>query len=165
MKRRSLLACPAALTPLASLLLAACTGERGHWPEGMVPIVWDRDTCARCSMAISDRRFACELRGTGKHPAFKFDDIGCLATWCSEKLEEHAWLADAATRAWVADYAGNGERWLDARQAHYAQGPRSPMGYDFAAHAQPQPGSLAFEAMSRRVVATWPANCLPRSAA
>jgi nitrous oxide reductase accessory protein NosL len=163
MKRRSLLACGVALTPLAAAFVGGCSADdEGRWAEGMLPIKWDRDTCARCGMAISDRRFAAQLRGGPKNAAVKFDDIGCAATWCAEKLNDSAWLADAATRLWVAEFGGNGERWLDARRAHYVKGgSRSPMGYDYAAHAQPQPGSLGFDAMSRLVSATWPANCVP----
>ncbi|MCL2645230.1 MAG: hypothetical protein FWD51_07205, partial [Betaproteobacteria bacterium] len=62
----------------ALLLLVAC-GKRGNWPEGMVPIHWDRDTCVSCAMAISDPRFAVELiHGKSAKGALKFDDIGCL---------------------------------------------------------------------------------------
>lgn len=163
MRRRTLIA-GAALTPLAVALLAACgrDDDGTQWPDGMLPIVWDRDTCARCGMAISDRRFASEVRGGPKKTAVKFDDIGCAATWCSEKLREFPWLGDAATRWWVADFASGGTRWLDARSAHYVRGnARSPMGYDYAAHAATQPGSLAFDEMSRSVAATWPADCEP----
>ena len=62
-----------ALTPLAAML-SAC-GKSG-WPEGMAEIKWDRDTCTRCRMAISDRRFAAQVRGGPKDQVFKFDDIG-----------------------------------------------------------------------------------------
>ena len=53
------------LTLTGGLLLAplAGCGKQGHWPEGMAEIKWDRDTCARCNMVISDPRFAAELRG------------------------------------------------------------------------------------------------------
>jgi hypothetical protein len=72
----------------------------------MLPIKWDRDTCVRCGMAIGDRRFAVRLRGGPKNEAFKFDDIGCATTWCSEKVGQHPWMNDPATRWWVADFSG-----------------------------------------------------------
>jgi hypothetical protein len=50
--------------------------------------------CVRCGMAISDRRFAVQLRGGPKNEAFKFDDIGCATTWCSEKVGQHPWIND-----------------------------------------------------------------------
>jgi nitrous oxide reductase accessory protein NosL len=159
--RRTVLALPALLTPVAGVLLAACADDKGHWAEGMAPIKWDRDTCVRCSMAISDRRFAAEVRGGPRNEAYKFDDIGCAVTWCGEKMNVHPWLGDPATRIWVAEFAARGERWLDARSAHYAAGPRSPMGYNLAAHAQAAAGSTDFDSMARQVSATWPAQCLP----
>jgi nitrous oxide reductase accessory protein NosL len=161
MNRRTLLQHGLALTPLAAALLAACGDDDGAWPEGMLPIKWDRDTCARCSMAISDRRFAAQVRGGPRQQAFKFDDIGCAMSWCAEKHKLHPWLADAATRYWVAESRSNGTQWLDARRAHYITGPRSPMGYDLLALAAPQPGSLDFAGMSQKVVQTWPADCRP----
>ena len=67
------------LTPLAAALTGC--GNKGNWPDGMAEIKWDRDTCVRCSMVISDRRFAAELRGGPDNTVFKFDDPGCLAFW------------------------------------------------------------------------------------
>lgn len=161
MKRRAVLACSSLLTPVASVLLAACADDAGLWPEGMQPIKWDRDTCVRCAMVISDRRFAAEVRGHGANQIAKFDDIGCAVTWCAEKLNSQPWLGEPATRLWVAEFSGQGQRWLDAKAAHFAPGPRSPMGYDLAAHAQAVAGSTDFQTMARQAAATWPANCLP----
>ena len=130
------------LTPLAAML-SAC-GKSG-WPEGMTEIKWDRDTCTRCRMAISDRRFAAQVRGGPKDQVFKFDDIGCVVFW----LKEQAWGDDPAIRMWVADAASKPDQltWLDPRQAHYVAGKTSPMGYNFAAYAQAPAGSLAFAEM------------------
>lgn len=139
------------LSPLAAAL-SAC-GEKGDWPEGMAEIKWDRDTCARCSMVISDRRFAAQMRGGEKHVVFKFDDIGCLAFWLRDKAAAHPWMADPATRMWVADSSGQGVRWLDPRTAHYVGGKASPMGYNFAAVHAAVPGSLTFDSMREHVLA------------
>lgn len=161
MRRRLLLLQGFALTPLASLLLAAC-GEDKDMPNGMAVFKWDRDTCTRCKMAISDHRFACQIRGGPKDTVFKFDDIGCAATWLAEKGKEHPWMADVATRMWVADFSSGGKLWLQAAAAHYVNGKVSPMGYNYAAYAQAQPDSISFDAMGQRTAATWPANCYPR---
>lgn len=160
MNRRRLLQHGVAMAPLAAAVLAAC-GDEGSWPEGMAAIKWDRDACERCGMAISDRRFAAQIRGGTQARAFKFDDIGCAVTWASEKTREHPWLADKATRYWVADFSSKGTRWLDARRAHYAAGPNSPMGYNLAAAEVAQAGSDDFATMRERVAQTWPANCRP----
>ena len=149
------------MTPLAAML-SAC-GDEGNWPEGMVAFKWDRDVCLRCGMAISDKRFPAQIRGGPKKTAFKFDDIGCAATWYDEKQKEHPWMHDADTRFWVADFGSKGATWLDARSAHYLSGKTSPMGYNYAAFSGPQTGSLAFEAMSKKTASMWPANCLPGS--
>ncbi|MBI2751477.1 MAG: hypothetical protein HYX43_19640 [Burkholderiales bacterium] len=162
MKRRSLLAHGFALTPLASLFLAACKDE-AELPNGMVAFKWDRDVCTRCKMVISDRRFASQIRGGPNNTAYKFDDIGCAATWISEKLKEHPWLTDPATHIWVADFANPEKIWLHAASAHYVSGKASPMGYNYAAYAQAQTASIDFDTMGRKTSATWPANCLPGS--
>lgn len=140
-----------ALSPLAAAL-GAC-GKKGDWPEGMAEIKWDRDTCVRCSMVISDRRFAAQMRGGEKNTVFKFDDIGCLAFWLRDKAAQHPWMNGPATRMWVADSSGMGEHWLDPRTAHFVAGKASPMGYNFAAVQAAVPGSLTFDAMREHVLA------------
>jgi len=64
------------LTPLAAAL-SGC-GSKGKWPDGMAEIKWDRDTCVRCSMVISDRRFVGQIRGGPENTVFKFDDPNYL---------------------------------------------------------------------------------------
>ncbi|MFH1869405.1 MAG: hypothetical protein ABIK82_09545 [Pseudomonadota bacterium] len=141
-----------ALTPIAAAL-AAC-GSAGAWPEGMAEIKWDRDTCTRCSMVISDRRFAAELRGGEKNTAFKFDDIGCAVFWMRDKQKDHPWLADPATSFWVADAgAGKGDKWLEARKAYYSGGKMSPMAYNYSARAYAEAGTQGFDEMRQHVLA------------
>ena len=140
-----------ALTPLA-LALSAC--KKSDWPEGMVEIKWDRDICPRCSMVISDRRFAAQLRGGPKDIAVKFDDIGCLTIWIRDNLKKYPWLDEPATRMWVADVTSKSKEviWLDPRKVQYITR-TSPMGYNFGAVAYPQMGSLDFESMRQHVLA------------
>jgi hypothetical protein len=159
MNRRSFLGHGVALTPLAALLLSACK-EEGNWPENMVPFKWDRDTCTRCKMSISDRRFAAQIRGGVKNTAFKFDDVGCATTWRSEKLREHPWMTDASTQFWVAAFDGKGEKWLSARSAHYLSGKTSPMAYNFAAFETAQADTVGFDAMCQKTSGMLPADCI-----
>lgn len=137
---------------LVGTALPACSRAEG-WPEGMVAIHWDRDTCARCRMVISDRRFAVEMRGGPKDEALKFDDIGCAVIWAKTL----PWAEDPATRLWVASVAGQsptgGPLWLDGRSAFYLADKTSPMGYNFGAIAQGGPGSLDYASMRERVFA------------
>ena len=154
LNRRRFLSAGLLLTPLAAML-AAC-GRSSDWPDGMAEIKWDRDTCARCAMVISDRRFAAELRGGPQQTAFKFDDIGCLVFWLQGKASEFAWMADAATRLWVADATirpNETVRWVDARQARFVGGRSSPMGYNYAAVPADEPGALDFAALQTRLLA------------
>lgn len=151
MKRRRF--CQAlAMTPIAALL-ASC-GKEESWPEGMQPIKWDRDTCVTCGMAISDRRFAGEMRGGPKNIVFKFDDPGCIALWLDAKAKEFPWILEPETRIWVADVTSESRavRWLDARTARYIN-KFSPMGYNFGAVAATQEASVDFATMCREVVA------------
>ena len=137
-----------------ALVALGCDREAGKWPPGMQPIKWDRDTCARCNMVISDPRFAAELRGGGKDTTFKYDDIGCLVFWLRDKAAQHPWMGESATRLWVADSTDkSGATWLDPRAAHYLGGRLSPMGYNFAAVRDAVSGSLTFEAMREQVLA------------
>ena len=151
MDRRRFIAAGFALSPLAAALTAC--GQSGAWPDGMAEIKWDRDTCSRCSMVISDRRFAAQIRGGGKSTAFKFDDIGCAVIWMRDKQQDYPWLTEAATRFWVADVASSGDKWLDARKAHFAGGKTSPMGYNYGAIAYAEAGALDFGEMSSHVLA------------
>ena len=137
-------------------LLAGC-GKKGNWPEGMAEIKWDRDTCVRCNMVISDPRFAAELRGgeggKSRDTAFKFDDIGCLVFWLRDKAAQHPWMNDAATRMWVADSTDmKGATWLDPRQARFLGGRLSPMGYNFAAVRDAVSGGLTFDEMQAQIL-------------
>ncbi|MDR2154135.1 MAG: hypothetical protein LBE78_03790 [Burkholderiaceae bacterium] len=154
MNRRHFHAAAFALTPLAAALatLTACK-PKGNWPAGMQPITWDRDTCARCSMVISERRFAAEIANPQGKAAFKFDDIGCALFWQRDKATDHPWMADAAALIWVADSAskGNDVTWLDARAARYVR-KTSPMGYDFGATADNQADAIDFNAMRDQVL-------------
>lgn len=136
-----------ALTPLATALSGCSHSEL---PEGIAEIKWDRDTCTRCSMIISDRRFAAQVFGGPKRQTFKFDDIGCAVFW----LKSQAWGDDPAAKIWVADSSESDPViWLDARQAYYVGSRVSPMGYNFAAVRGALPGSLDFTDMRQHVLA------------
>ena len=125
-------------------LLAACSGEP---KTGPVEVKWDRDTCVRCSMALSDKRFAAQVRGGAKHQAFKFDDFGCAVFW----LKDKPWAGDPATEIWVMDMRS--AQWIDARKAYYVPNKMTPMAYGFGAVALPEPGSVNFEEARKQLLA------------
>lgn len=112
--------------------------------SGPVPIAWGREPCAHCSMAISERRFAAELR-MGPREVRVFDDFGCAMVW----LAEHGSGAEAR-EIWVMDQ-DEGE-WLDARAAFYHPDQHTPMAWGFGAVATREPGAVDFETARRRVL-------------
>ncbi|GAO37162.1 hypothetical protein SCT_2580 [Sulfuricella sp. T08] len=128
----------------AVLFLAACSRQ----PEtGPVEIKWDRDTCKRCSMAVSDRHYAAQVRGGPKKQVFKFDDIGCAVHW----LKDQPWVNDPATEIWVTDFRSG--KWLDARTANYVTGKTTPMAYGYGASGEALPSSIGFEEVRKQLLA------------
>lgn len=108
-------------------VLSACSpGEE----TGPGEVRWDRVTCERCIMAVSDRHFSAQVRGG---PAEKktrlhfFDDLGCAVLW----LQEQPWRGDPRTEIWVTD-AKTGQ-WLDALSARYETGFITPMDFGLGA--------------------------------
>lgn len=120
------------------LMLSACSPQELTGPG---EVRWDRETCARCNMAVGDRSFAAQVRGAStaeKSRLYKFDDIGCAVIW----LDKQAWKDDARTEIWVADHR-NGE-WIDAREAFYVTGKISPMNYGLGAQAETTEAALDY---------------------
>lgn len=125
-------------------LLAACQQESRTGP---VEVKWDRDTCVRCNMALSDKRYAAQVRGGPKHQAYKFDDFGCVVFWLNDK----PWANAPATEIWVMDMRSG--KWIDARKAYYVPNKMTPMAYGFGAVALPEPGSVNYEEARKQVLA------------
>ena len=119
--------------------------------DGPGRIRFDRDTCERCRMLISDYRFAAQARVDGARAAYKYDDIGCAVIHLKHLDRD----TDASTRIGVADLTSTGERvvWREARTARYLPGRSSPMGYDHAAVAPDTPGSVGYDDVRAAVFA------------
>jgi copper chaperone NosL len=132
--------------PLLALVALGMLAVCGREPEsGPARLVWDRDVCARCNMAISDRRFAAQIRTASDHRAHLFDDLGCALLWLDDEGDD---LGDAE-EIWVRDLGGQG--WLDARAAHFVAAAHTPMNYGFGAVAEPENGALTLEEVRLRV--------------
>jgi len=121
------------------LLLSNCSSE----PEtGAGKMHWDREICARCAMAVSDRQFAVQVRGAvAEKPTklYKFDDIGCAILW----LEQQEWENDPRTEMWIIDHLTN--KWIDAMKAHYVPADNTPMDYGLAAQLNPTDNSINYQ--------------------
>ena len=112
---------------------------------GPVDPAWDRDTCERCAMILSDRRFAAQLRYAQDRTVRHFDDLGCaLLFW-----DEREAAGEIPQEVWVRDREG--QDWLDARGKHFVEDSHTPMGYGFAAVGAAREGALDFESVRRRV--------------
>ena len=130
---------------LAGLLLAlavvltGCSGDPGTGP---VAVKWDRDTCVRCNMVLSDREHSAQVRHSpadgSRSRVHTFDDIGCAVLW----LEQQPWRDEAGVEIWVTDYRDGA--WIDARAAHYVRGRVTPMQYGLGAQRDPAAGALDF---------------------
>lgn len=113
---------PVAAASVAGIHLLPSEGTA----TGNPTIRYGENTCARCSMVISDPRYAAAWREESGREAL-FDDIGCMAH------QEH----DVNPR--VASYFvhDNGsEAWVDALQAAYLVDTKqfvTPMAYGIAA--------------------------------
>lgn len=132
------------LAALPGVLALAC-GRQSR--SGPVDIDWGHDTDTRCHMVISDRLFAAQIRETGG-AVRKFDDIGCAVFWLARQAFDEQ---TPGLEFWVADHRTG--KWLDARQAVYLEGPKSPMRYRFGAVAGMEPGAVPYAAMKEKILA------------
>jgi hypothetical protein len=108
-------------------------------------VAWNRDTCRGCGMALSERHFAVQVRGGPKSAVEKFDDLGCAVKW----LAKQPWAGDPATKVWVA--SSRDGAWLDAKQARYVDGQKTPMGSGWGAVDGAGEG-LDFTAVQARIL-------------
>jgi hypothetical protein len=131
---------------IAGALAASVGMACGMRPDtGPVDPAWDRDTCERCAMILSDRRFAAQLRYTQDPSVRHFDDLGCaLLAWDEREAE-----GVVPQEVWVRDREG--QSWLDARSTRFREDPHTPMGYGFAAVGAAHEGGLDLESVRRRV--------------
>ena len=127
------------IIPILLLLLTGCDEEQ---TTGAVEVRWDREICARCAMAVSDRSYSAQVRGgrADKKPKmYKFDDVGCAVIW----LDKQKWKDDARTEVWVNDHRDG--KWINAKTAWYVKMKNTPMDYGMGAQTETAEGALNFE--------------------
>ncbi|MBL8627725.1 MAG: hypothetical protein JNK64_40955 [Myxococcales bacterium] len=134
----------AALAALLAVgvVVVVVLGGSPRAPDRPVPVVWNRESCAHCRMAIGDPSYAAQLVTTDGAVA-NFDDVGCLLRY----LDEHH---PRVHRLWF--HHPSADRWLGADEVGFAQGAMTPMGWGLTA-AERRPGLLDL-AGARAVVAT-----------
>lgn len=132
---------------LALLGLGGCSGDPGSGP---LPPRWDRSTCERCRMMLSDRQHGAQVRikaTNGTSQVLYFDDLGCALIWLEAKPAPDR---DGA-EIWVTDWRSGD--WIDARAAHYASNQVTPMGYGLGAQREDGAGLLDFPQAKAHVFA------------
>lgn len=127
---------------LAASVALVVVGGGPRAPDRPVPVVWDRESCAHCRMAIGDPSYAAQLVTTDGTVA-NFDDVGCLLRY----LDEHH---PQVHRLWF--HHPQADRWLGADEVGFVQGAITPMGWGLTA-AERSPGLLDL-AGARAVIAT-----------
>ncbi|MCC7023719.1 MAG: nitrous oxide reductase accessory protein NosL [Thermomicrobiales bacterium] len=137
---------------LAPLILAGCGAATDA--EAPPAITYDRDTCARCGMIISDERYAGGLvaeDGTAR----LFDDVG-------EMLQSVRESGLNGQRAWAHDWGSRD--WIDATTAIFVKGdPKStPMGTGIVAFAS-RDAADAYIAEQGGTAMTWEEAIAPKA--
>ncbi len=132
------------LLPVFLLILGGCDRGPATGPE---EVRWDRETCERCRMVLSDRMHSAQVRGGDDRKVYKFDDIGGAILW----LEDKAWKEDPTTELWVNDHRDG--RWIDGYKARYVGGQVTPMEFGLGAQDSPLDGSMDYAAAREHVLA------------
>ncbi|MCB1963599.1 MAG: protein NosL [Rhodocyclaceae bacterium] len=135
MKRRHFFrqAAGLALLPLAGTLLGGCEKDPNSGP---VDVKWDRQVCERCSMILSDTRYAAQIRDP-QGTVHYYDDFGCAIF----DLRKQGW-DEAKIEFWVTDYKTG--RWTSAYKARYVPERTTPMGYGLGATTVPNPKDMGY---------------------
>ena len=114
------------LALLVLMLLGACQSQAdlSQPPE----ILYGEDVCTKCSMIISEPRFAAAYYTT-QGDARRFDDIGGMLIHHLEHQEDVA-------QFWVHDF--DTEEWVEAEQAIYVISDQlhTPMGFGVIAFSE-----------------------------
>jgi len=127
------------------LLLTSCGEEK---TTGAEEVRWDREICARCAMAVSDRNYSAQVRGGRKDKkakVYKFDDLGCAVIW----LDKQNWKDDERTEIWVNDHRDG--KWINAKTAWYVKMNNTPMDYGLGAQTEKVDGAINYEEASLHI--------------
>lgn len=115
--------------------LAALIHDAQALPNSVRPVIWDKESCAECRMAIGDPSFAAQLQ-TNDGRTLNFDDPGCLITYVIDRRPEiHA----------VYFHLYKKNEWLDLDRTGFVLGERSPMGFDLSATLKETPGAISWD--------------------
>jgi len=130
------------------ILLSACGNGK---QTGPADVKWDRDSCKRCQMMLSERNFSAQVRVFApekRSQVYKFDDIGCAVLWLYKEglYKEGSNLSysnDPKTEIWVNDFKTR--NWINAKQAWFIKGVITPMGYGLGAQKEKTDDAINFD--------------------
>ncbi len=117
---------------VAALIAIVTLAVRGDPPpDRPAPVVWNRESCAHCRMAVGEPRHAAQLV-TRDGAVHNFDDPGCLLRYLSDHdpVIHRLWFHDA-----------HADRWLGPDEVGFETGATTPMGWGLLATAR-RPGLL-----------------------
>ena len=92
-------------------------------PVGPAEPIWDKESCAHCSMAVSDPHYAAQIQTRDGRVLF-FDDPGCLLQYEKDHHpEEQA----------VYFHHSREPRWMPKAATGFVKAARTPMNWGLAA--------------------------------
>jgi len=111
---------------LAAMVMSVIAISCNSKEETLPHIRYGQETCDRCRMIISEKRFAAAYQ-TDENVMRKFDDLGCAVIYSTEHGEpiKHFWIYDYEETAWLDT----------AAQVFFVQSANllTPMGYGIVA--------------------------------
>lgn len=136
-RSRSMIEIAIAAVVVAAIVagFAALIQHAQSLPNSVQPVIWDKESCAECKMAIGDPSFAAQLQ-TKDGRVLDFDDPGCLITYVNDRRPIiHA----------IYFHLYRQNEWLDKDRTGFISRVRSPMGFDLAATRKETPGAISWE--------------------
>lgn len=109
-------------------------------PQGPVPVVWNRTSCAECGMAVSERGYAAQLQ-TRNGEVLDFDDPGCLFRYLRKEAPGIHEIYFHHVRE---------DRWIRRDKAAFIPSGPSPMGFDLGAVDGGTSGALSYDDAMRK---------------
>ncbi|NCA84400.1 MAG: hypothetical protein EOM83_02370 [Clostridia bacterium] len=129
---------------IITVMLAGCVGEADYSAR---EINWDRDICINCLMGLAEKEYSAQAINE-RSEVLWFDDIGCL----TEYMKHDDWkrfAGEGEVKIWVG-HCETGE-WIDAEQAWYRYGDRTPMGYGYGALSVPNDSTYTYDETMERI--------------
>lgn len=114
--------------------LPGCLTEKNQIREPL----WGKESCSRCRMILSEKRFSAQRVFTKGEPFF-YDDINCAL------MHKHS-RSDGTL--YVRPYGD--DQWIHAKEAKYSSGLRTPMNSGYG--AVKKGGTISFNEIEKYIM-------------